>query len=365
MESSLASLTTFVNRRAPEVVQRPSQEATRSENLRTTWQALFLWLLVAVVAILVYAWSSQSSADAFRTVAGSLLIAAASASVGILLGFLFGIPRSLQDNGAPSSLSPTAGSTQSRLRVNTNLEQISDWLTKILVGVGLTQLRDIGPRMWGLAASVAVSMGGSTPVSLGVIVNFSIWGFFVGYLLTRLFLATAFSLADDAAGQLVKQEFVAFNLTEKEAYTSAVAQYAGALQQVTPDTPPEQRQRIYEGFIYNSLYMPAPDGYLQAQKYAREYIDDTANPPSARVWAYLAAAYGQEHAGRKAIANADELKDTRNKALAAIRESLRLDPRLKSLLHMLWDPADPTKSSEEENDLESFHDDADFKKILN
>jgi hypothetical protein len=47
--------------------------------------------------------------------------------------------------GAESSLSAAApSSVQSALyRPNTNLEQISDWLTKILVGVGLTQLAQV------------------------------------------------------------------------------------------------------------------------------------------------------------------------------------------------------------------------------
>jgi hypothetical protein len=365
MAPSLTSLSSVIASRMPEVVQRPSQEATRQQNLRTTWLALFSWLSGAIAAMVIHAWSGDNRPEMFHVVSASLTIAAASSSVGMLLGFLFGIPRSLQDGAPNPSASAGADNARSKLRVNTNLEQISDWLTKILVGVGLTQLREIGPRMWALAGSLAVAMGGNTPVALGVVVNFSIWGFFVGYLLTRLFLATAFSLADDATEQLIKQEVVAFSLTEKGAHTTAAAQYTGALDQITPETPADQRQRIFEGAIYNSLYLPAPDGYLQAQKYASQYIADTTNPPSARIWAYLAAAYGQEYTQRRVDgAPQSELKDTRGKALTAVREALRLDSRLKSLLRMMWDPSDPTKASLEEDDLEVFHDDTDFKKVL-
>jgi hypothetical protein len=57
-------------------------------------------------------------------------IAIASAATGYLLGFLFGISRSLQGGDSSESNSQSFPG-------NTNLEQISDWLTKILVGVGL------------------------------------------------------------------------------------------------------------------------------------------------------------------------------------------------------------------------------------
>ena len=83
---------------------------------------------------------------------------------GGFVGFLFGIPRVLQDGQsgsagphpgvrpeAPTNLrlpsgasasSPSAGSGF-RINVNTNLEQISDWLTKIIVGLGLVELRNM------------------------------------------------------------------------------------------------------------------------------------------------------------------------------------------------------------------------------
>jgi hypothetical protein len=80
----------------------------------------------------------------------ALLWALACMASGALVGFLFGIPRVLQgDNPAPANTTPgsppnqpPAPQTYSQ-RVNTNLEQISDWLTKIIVGLGLVELRNI------------------------------------------------------------------------------------------------------------------------------------------------------------------------------------------------------------------------------
>jgi len=278
------------------------------------------------------------------------------------MGFLFGIPRSLQQDGNGSAAGGTGTApTESRLRVNTNLEQISDWLTKILVGVGLTQIKDLRPRLWSVAGEVAPGLGNSKVVAAAVMINFSIWGFFVGYLLTRLFLARAFANAEGQA--LVAQEEKAFDLTQKGAYVTAAQQFADAIAQLTPGAPPEQRQRLYEGYIYNLLY--APGGYKEAVRAATEYIASPANPASGRVWAYLSAAYGQQYTEDKQNGvMGDALSATEKKALEAVKEALRLDPRLKSLLRTLWDPTDTTKLADEENDLEVFHGSAEFKKLL-
>lgn len=70
-----------------------------------------------------------------QVAAFGLLLALASVMVGVLVGFLFGIPRALQNAGTGG-----AEAGWGRYSTNTNLEQISDWLTKILVGVGLVEL---------------------------------------------------------------------------------------------------------------------------------------------------------------------------------------------------------------------------------
>jgi hypothetical protein len=123
---------------------------------------------------------------------------------GFFVGFLFGIPRVLQAGGP--SANTTGAVPANRLEyvqmVNTNLEQISDWLTKIIVGVGLVQLKDL-PRLLRLASEwVAGSLSVGPPAQASIsfassmILYFSIVGFLTGYLTTRLFLAGAFGRAD-------------------------------------------------------------------------------------------------------------------------------------------------------------------------
>jgi hypothetical protein len=100
-----------------------------------------LLVLAAVMAAgflcaLIYAARSKAEQGFLSVASVSLLLAGASTFVGGLLGFLFGIPRTLQQEGANAPVEANAaaasGSAASRIeyRINTNLEQISDWLTK-------------------------------------------------------------------------------------------------------------------------------------------------------------------------------------------------------------------------------------------
>ena len=116
-------------------------------------------------------------------------VAAAATAVGAFLGFLFGIPRTLQGNTAPGP-DETAD-----YRPNTNLEQISDWLTKILVGVGLVELGRAGVPARNLIASIGAAVGGTDAARVTaavLLVVFVVWGFVASYLLTRLRAAGAF-----------------------------------------------------------------------------------------------------------------------------------------------------------------------------
>ncbi|PDT91636.1 hypothetical protein CO669_06500 [Bradyrhizobium sp. Y36] len=107
-------------------------------------------------------------------------------ATGALVGFLFAVPR----------VNPSVPS-RSALVANTNIEQVSDWLTKILVGVGLINFRQIGGFIDGLAVDLAQSLGTQAapvgkPFALSLIVYFFVVGLIQGYLLTRLFLSRQF-----------------------------------------------------------------------------------------------------------------------------------------------------------------------------
>ena len=131
------------------------------------------------VVILVYAlqlprgvrWSAWATA---------VIIAGASFLGGGLIGFLFGIPRAVQGSGAAT------GTAQ--YQANTNLEQVSDWLTKIIVGVGLVEIGRLVPGLTRFAESMKAPLGGqesSAAFGLALTIANVLLGFFLFYLWSR------------------------------------------------------------------------------------------------------------------------------------------------------------------------------------
>lgn len=136
----------------------------------------------------MYAWAEWS------TLAVAALVAGGAFLVGGLLGFLFGIPRSLAGPEAAEERATTGG-----YRPNTNLEQISDWLTKILVGVGLVQFTTFAQHAGDLVTFLGPALGGDPlgeSFAGATLVVYSVSGFLAFYLVTRLYLGRAFASAD-------------------------------------------------------------------------------------------------------------------------------------------------------------------------
>jgi hypothetical protein len=158
-------------------------------------------------------------AGGFRVFSLSFLLAAASAVCGWLVGFLFGIPRALtrsthQPAATNGRLPGVRGQLVSRsaddnevlaTRANTNLEDIADWLTKILVGVGLTQLFTIPNYLWRVAGELNTHGFGwdnyGQLLVLALFLYFGPGGFLLGYLVTRTILTKLvedFARSDEA-----------------------------------------------------------------------------------------------------------------------------------------------------------------------
>lgn len=168
-------------------------------------------------------------------------------SSGGIIGFLFGIPRVLQDNppvavnNAAKPVAVAGGAaavddankddanktpTAYRIMVNTNLEQISDWLTKIIVGLGLIELRNVPGYLNNLSGYFALGLGGTPQtqsLASAVIVYFVIVGFLGVYLMTRIYLAQVFSRADRETQETAKLERARLTLEEaKEQFSKEV-----------------------------------------------------------------------------------------------------------------------------------------------
>jgi hypothetical protein len=337
-------------------------DPTTTHNLHTVVRTLLWWLAITVGTVSI--WTLATALRDPKTpnvlwtalaLSGQAWIVSGGAfAVGALLGFLFGIPRSLQGNPpAPPNTGATTsdaagGPTQG---VNTNLEQISDWLTKILVGVGLTQFQNLQSQLAGMATYFAVA--GSAAVTLAIILNSSVAGFFAGYLLTRLFLMSAFDLV---SRDLERGSQVAKQLEEEGRHDAALDVFQANIEKVTPATPKGTRDDQYEGAIFNALYQSAPKGFETAIQLGEEYLAQERTRPRGRILAFLAAAFGQRYAHLRGKPDADpaEIARTRDRAVDYIRRALEVDPATKPLLRMMWNPAAPGKSPGDD-DLEIFY----------
>jgi hypothetical protein len=154
-----------------------------------------------------------------------LLWSVASLSAGATLGFLFGIPKTVMarpERAAPGAAPPNADSAAAHDvaagaangRANTNLEEVSDWLTKIVVGLTLVNLTTIRNNVIDISANMAATFhesptGADRSFACALIVSFFILGFLCAYLYTRIFLQGAFARSDPSLmrfKQIVQQE---------------------------------------------------------------------------------------------------------------------------------------------------------------
>ena len=136
-----------------------------------------------------------------RVFALSQLLAGGSIVGGWVLGLIFGVPRSpSQPNGTQQPAA--AGAVPARnptSKVNTNLEDISDWLTKIIIGVGLTQLNNFAGIIDGYAWNVAGGFGWGSYghlLAIGLFFYFLPGGFWAGYIGTRTLVTLLFGAID-------------------------------------------------------------------------------------------------------------------------------------------------------------------------
>jgi len=367
-----------------------SDDAERAQRIR-----LYKWCTFGLVggglaAAVVYG-AAASPGRRLVAAMGTALVAAAPFALGALVGFLFGIPKTLQ-GASRASATPDRRSASSRRRAravraavlqpNTNLEQISDWLTKILVGVGLTQLSRIPSAVESLAELAASCTGassdaGGTAVMGAVLVYFSICGFLIGYLVTRLVLTPAIKHVEEPSAEAVDRvanepltpttgrelpeisnedaaELLSFSIDELETPDQLIAWGRAkfyeepaaaihALERALRKAPRDRR--AVETLVLASLYDQRPQGFERAIRYAREYLDrfvEGVREPAqvdANLYAYLAAALGQKYAWDKSKHGGRDADVLARRALEAAGAAIELEPAWRDTLRALAYPA--------------------------
>ena len=165
----------------------------------TTRQKLFRFAAtMTIVGTLLLLFSALIKSDTYKsyfTMLGVLLVIGLAATLlGAFVGFLFGVPK------FNKNFDPNAGyAQQHQYNPNTNLEDISDWLSKIIIGVTLTQLLKIPAALMSVAKYVIANSNNdkvayAQPVIISIIIYFLIAGFFISYCYTRVMLPDLFRL---------------------------------------------------------------------------------------------------------------------------------------------------------------------------
>lgn len=158
--------------------------------------------------ILLYSARFWESGQSLRILGVGILVAGAAMLSGFLLGFIFAIPRvggkegrtgTAQRDGAQAL---DSGEQQDSVPFNANLVEISDWLTKIIVGVGLVELHAIPGKLGELSYYLAPGLlpapcAGGTPCTeplicgqvagLAILIFYFALGFLRGYVWTMIY----------------------------------------------------------------------------------------------------------------------------------------------------------------------------------
>ena len=131
---------------------------------------------------------SISGKASWAALGQAVLLAGAAMSCGAMTGFLFAVPRA-------RSLPQSSGSATADLQ--SNLEQIADWLTKGLVGAAIVSIPRMPELVDQLGAFTAVGLytEWGKRVSQLILLYFGLMGLFAGYVIARMQFITLFDRA--------------------------------------------------------------------------------------------------------------------------------------------------------------------------
>ena len=172
---------------------------------------VYLWvtaIFACASALAVIVTATFTTREDFANTVGVTVVAGGAAfwSAG-LLGYLFGIPRWAASSGereaflAKGDLTANNGGALPYV-ANTNLEQVSDWITKIAVGIGLVEARSVGSFVNEMGRDVSASLGittGVTTIGTSLLIVEAACGFIFFYLWSRLYMPQLFSQSERLA----------------------------------------------------------------------------------------------------------------------------------------------------------------------
>jgi hypothetical protein len=181
--------------------REPGRERERTAGDKTQRGVLIASVLLLIGAMVVSTLLASSVSGVANVSAAGVGVTAAllffaAAAAGAAVGFLFGLPRTRfidqveppppgQSPDDPDARPATSGPTGTYYLANSNLIKVSDWLTTIIIGLGLVNLTRIGPAVARLQTGLTEPLGGSA--SAGVIgVSIVTVGLLAGFLIVYL-----------------------------------------------------------------------------------------------------------------------------------------------------------------------------------
>jgi hypothetical protein len=160
----------------------------------TTWLA-FLGIAAptgATIWLVVYAFWTRGPHAAYLGV--GMLTSLAAFVGGCFAGFLFGIPRVVSSGQLRQTGSTAANDGSGGFGGATNLAEVSDWLTKLVLGAGLVELTRLGAPIGKLIDDIATGLY-ATPASTAavhqakvmagaILFGYAVMGLLDGYIVT-------------------------------------------------------------------------------------------------------------------------------------------------------------------------------------
>ena len=128
--------------------------------------SFYFLVLASLLGIIFYAWGNKHW---FTILSTSIVISIASFLVGVLFGFIFGFPYSENE------------------KQNKSFKDVTEWLTKIIIGLGLVELKKLYHlfNVDVLALSNSLKLDIDLSVLFGaLIIGYTIMGFLIGYCVT-------------------------------------------------------------------------------------------------------------------------------------------------------------------------------------
>lgn len=175
-------------------VNRRSKISPEAEKYINRFLALAETVLFVFPLVMLGIYCAGLPAHGLTSFGAAAMVSAASFLSGSLLGFLFGVPRALSSE---TRIQP--GEQDSRLIANTNLEQVSDWLTKIILGATLVQLGKLTRGFAELTTSVSSIFGSPSMenriVAGATILYSAVLGFFAAYIAARSIITFLFYIS--------------------------------------------------------------------------------------------------------------------------------------------------------------------------